>query len=81
MNKLVSHGTSSTGAGQQAALGTTLATVGLGGLVRLVGLGLATTGRVRLVPAVIVLLGVVQSLESLLHSLSPEQGGIRNGSD
>ena len=49
-------------------MGTTLATVGLGGLV-------------RLVPAVLVLLGVVQSLESLLHSLSPEQVGIRIGSD
>jgi len=80
MNKLISHGTSCTGAGQQAALGTTLATGGLGGLVRLAGLGLATIGRVRLIPAVLGLLGVAQSLESL-HSLSPEQVGIRDGSD
>ena len=48
--------------------------------MRLAGLGLATIGRVRLIPAVLGLLGAVQSLESL-HSLSPEQGGIRIGLD
>ena len=45
-------------------MGTTLATVGLGGLV---GLG----------AAVLALLSVVHGIESLLHSLSPEQIGIR----
>ena len=68
-------------AGQQAARGTPLATIGgLGRLVRLAGLGLAIIGGVRLTPAALGLLGVVQSLESL-QSLSPEQVGIKDGSD
>ena len=68
-------------AGQQAAQGTPLATVaGLGRLVRLAGLGLAVIGRVRLIPAALGLLGVVQSLESL-ESLGPEQVGINDRSD
>ena len=68
-------------AGQQAAQGTPLATVGgLGRLVRLAGLGLAIIGGVRLTPAALGLLGVVQSLESL-QSLSPEQVGINDRSD
>ena len=70
---------------RQAAREPTLATlvglVGLGGLVRLSGQGLAAGGGVRLTPVILIILGLVGVVLSLESLPVPEQCGINDRLD
>ena len=70
---------------RQAAREPTLATlvglVGLGGLVRLGGQGLAAGGGVRLTPVILTILGLVGVVLNLERLPVPEQCGINDRLD